>query len=40
MKSSGPAVSLAFKVTEGDYANEEVFVVCSAKLSSRSKLGA
>ena len=39
-QSYGPTVSLAFKVTEGDYANEEIFIVCSAKLLSRSKLGA
>ena len=38
--SYGPAVSLAFRVTEGDYAQQEIFVVCSAKLTSRSKLGA
>ena len=38
-KSFGPAVSLTFKVTEGKHQGEEVFVVCSARLSSRSKLG-
>ena len=36
----GPAVSLTFRVTEGDHKGEEIFVVASAKLSSRSKLGA
>lgn len=34
----GPAVSLLFRVTEGSHADEEIFVVCSKKLTSRSKL--
>lgn len=35
----GPAVSLTFRVTEGQHVGEEIFIVCSKKLTSRSKLG-
>ncbi len=38
-QSYGPAVSLVFQVTEGTYQGEEIFVVCSAKLTQKSKLG-
>lgn len=38
-KDYGAAVQLVFNILAGDHAGEEIFVVCSTKLSQKSKLG-
>lgn len=35
----GPGVSLKFRVTAGEHANEEASRICSAKLTPKSSLG-
>lgn len=35
----GPGVALKFKVTSGDYINEDAIRICSAKLTPKSSLG-